>query len=278
MAKRPGAGGIFLVAVILGLIAAYLIWTYLQNVDKRNTKNWQPVVIAVTDIKARAKITRSMIRVEQYPKDLIAENAKTKIEEVENRTAQRAISPKEQIRSSDLVAEGQAPTYAFKIPEGMRAIAIGAGEVMSAGSSVQAGDHVDILATYQDPRTRQELTKMILQNVEVLWVNKGETDPNAKGGGANSSMTVAVTPEQGELLAAADRAGALRIQLRPVHDDTVVRSPGVTARDFVGSKIPEEVPGGSADQRTPISIVVPSNQRRNEITIYKGSAESQAAP
>ena len=278
MAKRPGAGGIILVAVILGLIAAYLIWSYLQGVDKRNRKNWQPVVIALVEIKPRTKITRDMIRLEQYPKELIGENAKTKVEEVENRVTQKAISAKEQIRATDLVTEGQAPGLAFKIPDGMRAIAIGAGEVMAVGTMVQPGDKVDILATYHDPRTRQEITRMILQNVEVLAVNRGQTDSQGKEG-ANSSMTLAVTPEQGELLAAADRAGALRIQLRSVRDEKIVSSEGVTTRDFAGGKMPEEGATTSGDQKTPVNIMLPPpNPRRNEITVYKGSAETQMAP
>jgi pilus assembly protein CpaB len=279
MAKRPGAGGIILVAVVLGLIAAYLIWSYLQNEAKKSTKNWQPVVIAAVDIKPRTKITRDMIRLERYPKDLIAESSKTKIEEVENRMTQRQISAKEQIRSGDIVAEGQAPTLAFKIPDGMRAIAIGAGETMAAGNAVNAGDHVDVLATYHDPRTRQELTKMILQNVEVLWVNKGQTDANGKEG-ANSSMTLAVTPEQGELLAAADRAGALRIQLRPVSDGTIIPSSGVTTRDFGGGRVIEEAVPSSSDQKTPVSIVLQGSapRTRNEITVYRGNSESTSAP
>ena len=279
MAKRPGAGGIILVAVILGLAAAYLIWSYLQNEAKKSTKNWQPVVIATVDIKPRTKITRDMIRLERYPKDLIAESARTKIEEVENRMTQRDISAKAQVRASDLVTEGQAPTLAFKIPEGMRAIAIGAGELMAAGSSVQAGDHVDVFATYHDPRTRQELTKMILQNVEVLWVNKGQTDANGKEG-ANSSMTLAVTPEQGELLAAADRAGALRIQLRGVSDVRIIPSPGVTTRDFGGGRVIEETTPSSSEQKTPVSIVLQGSapRTRNEITVYRGNSEATVAP
>jgi pilus assembly protein CpaB len=279
MAKRPGAGGIILVAVILGLIAAYLIWSYLQSVDRRNRKNWQPVVVALVEIKPRTKITRDMIRLEQYPKELIAENAKTKIEEVENQMTGRGISAKEQIRATDLIAPGQAPTLAFKIPDGMRAIAIGAGEVMAVGTMVQPGDHVDILATYHDPRTRQEITRMILQNVLVLAVNRGQTDAQGKEGGANSSMTLAVTPEQGELLAAADRAGALRIQLRSVRDEKIVSSEGVTTRDFAIDKIPEEVTTSSTNQMTPVNILLPpSNPRRSPITVYKGGAETQMAP
>ena len=61
MAKKPGAGGVILVAVILGLVTAYLIWAYLSSVERQNSRNWEPVVVARDDIGPRIKVTREMI-------------------------------------------------------------------------------------------------------------------------------------------------------------------------------------------------------------------------
>ena len=132
---------------------------------------------------------------------------------MDGRTTLHRIKAKEQIRTSDLLGEGQNAGLSMDIPAGMRAIAIGAGEVMAVGSTVKPGDRIDILATYTDPVAHQETTQMILQNVLVLAVNKGDTDQQGKTG-AKSSMTLAVKPEEAELLTAADRAGALRVALR----------------------------------------------------------------
>jgi pilus assembly protein CpaB len=291
MAKKPGAGGIMVVAVILGLITAYLIWSYLRKAEEKNRSNWKPVVVAVVDIKPRTKITRDMIKLEQAPRELIAETSATKIEDVENRLAAKDINAKAQIRGTDLVTEGQAPTLAFKVPEGMRAIAVGGDEVKFVGTSIQPGDRVDVLARYQDPRTRQELTKMILQNVLVLAVNRGVTESGGKEG-ANSSMTLAVKPEETELIAAADGAGALRFSLRSVQDNKMVQSEGVTARDLaIGAKGSEEATSPSpapaatpqaatsTPERTTIFIGLPAaTQRRPEWSIIKGSEEKTIAP
>jgi len=112
---------------------------------------------------------------------------------------------------------GQASTNAFEIPEGMRAIAIGSNAI-PVGTSVKPGDRVDLLATYHDPRTRQEVTRMVMQNVSVLAVDK--------------SVTLAATPDQVELIAAADGAGALRISPRPVGDQQIPPGQAIFARDF----------------------------------------------
>jgi pilus assembly protein CpaB len=273
MAKKPGAGGIILVAVVLGLIAVYLIWNLERQREKQAKKNWTPVVVAVQDIPARTKVMRELITLTAYPKDLIVAGAITDPEEAEGRITLSRIRAKDQIRSSDLVAEGQGPSLGYVIPKGMRAIAIQAGEVMAVGTAVKPDDRVDILATYTHPVTRQETTQMILQNVLVLAVNRGQTDPQGKEG-ANTSITLAVKPEEAELLTAADRAGALRVALRPVQDKTIIPSTGVEARDFPSPRT-LQLAGQPPDagKATPIIINPPPGRQRPEVKIYRGTQE-----
>jgi len=275
MAKKPGAGGIILAAVILGLIAAYMIYRLESNREKQAKEHWIPIVVAREDIPARTKVTSDMVTLMPYPKDLLTSGAVQDRKEVEGRVTLVRLKAKEQIRSSDLLAEGQTPSLSYDIPDGMRAIAIAASEISAAGNAVKPGDHVDILATYSEPNTHQETTQVILQNVLVLAVNKGETETQGKAG-ANSSMTLAVKPEEAELLTAADRAGALRVMLRSPSDKTVVSSPGVTTHDLSGTKTFEfATRPPDAQKATPIIINSQSNRQRSEIMIYRG-AQGQA--
>lgn len=280
MARKSGAGGVILVALVLALVTAYLIWAYFRKMDEQSRKNWQPVVVAKQDLKIRTKVTRDMLELAAFPKELIAENAVTDISKAENLMTARDIRSKEQIRSNDLMLEGTAPTLAYKVPEGMRAIAIGAGEVMSVGASVQPGDHVDIVATYHDRRAKQDVTRMIMQNVMVLAVNRGQTDPGDKGGGASSSMTLAVRPDKAELLAAADRQAALRISLRPVNDTNVFETVVVTVDDFSGQKPPAEpeVAPSTGPRVQPVVITAPvvrEEPKKRGPVIIRGTQESQ---
>ena len=277
MAKRPGASGIILLAVILGILTAYFIYTYLRDIKKQSVENWQPVVVALVDIKPRTTITRDMIELRPTPQDLIAVDAVKDPKEVEDRIAIGRIKAKEQVRLSDVVQKGQVPSYSYQVPDGKRAVAIAASEVSAAGATIKAGDRVDILTTFQDPIAKQETTKIILQNVPVLWVNLGVTD-NASPEGAKTSMTLAVAPEEVEQLTAADRAGTLRIALRGAHDDRIVLTPGVTVRDLGGTKVIETAapPQTQAQPQTePKSTTViisppPSRPREREIEIYRG--------
>ena len=158
----------------------------------------------------------------------------------------------------------------------MRAVAIAVDEVKAVGNAVQPGDHVDLIATFQDPRTRQIITKMILQNVLVLFVDQGRADANGQKG-ASTSISLEVKPEQTELVKAAERSGTLAVTLRPVNESAVISSEGVSERELGGGQaIPETSP---QPERTPVVIMPPTaaTRARPEITIIKGSEEKTIA-
>jgi pilus assembly protein CpaB len=273
MAKKSGAGGIIVAALLLGIITAVMLGSYLRSQAEKEKKNWQPVVVAAQDIPPRTKITRDMIRIEHFPKELIAEGIFTKPEDVVDRLTKEAIKPKEQIRNGSVLGQGEAFTMAYKVHEGMRAVAISVDEVRGVGTAVQPGDHVDIIATFQDQRTRQVTTKMILQNVLVLFVDKGKTDADGKQG-ATSSVTLEVRPEQTELVKAAERSGTLNVTLRPIQDAAIIPSPGVTERELGGGQpLAEQSP--LQPEKTSVIIMPPTvaTRQKPEITLIRGTEE-----
>lgn len=166
-------------------------------------------------------------------------------------------------------------SLAYEVPAGMRAISIAAGEVLAVGTAVKPGDKVDILATFVDPVNRQETTKTILQMITVLAVNKGDPDPNTKAG-ANSSLTLLVTPEQAELLLAFDRQATMRVSLRPPQDTNKIDSLGVTLKQL-RSGPPEPSTAPSTGTQTPVIISLP-REKSEVIKIYRGVAEQEVSP
>lgn len=266
MLRKPSVGGVVLVLVVLGAIWGYVLYIWLHNQARKSEANWRTVVIALVEIPTRTTITADMVENVPFPKERIAADAITNLTEVVGKTALDRIKANDQLRVSDIVQRGKAPTYSFRIPAGKRAITISVDEVRGVGSGIKPDDHVDILVTYHDPTVRQETTRMVLQDVPVLWINQGETDPSSPAG-AKSSITLAVSPGDGELLAAADRAGVLRVMLRPVQDDAVVVSSGVRATD---------IQGGAGVIATPLPAM-PTPKASGGITIIRGSG-SYAAP
>ncbi len=275
MAKRPGAGGIILLAVVLGLVTAYLIWAKFREMDKDKEANWKPVVVALVDIEARQKVTEDKIELVKTPPTHHVPGVLTNRADAVGRLARTRIQARDQVRDTDVVKEGEVPGLSFSIPPGHRAIAIAVDEVKGAGNTIQPGDHVDILTTYTDPILKQEVTKIILQNIKILAVDKGRTDPNT-GAGATTSITMALRPEDTELVKAAERAGVLQVALRPVEPEPASDTAGVRISDILpGLRAVEPATPGPGDGRaTPVIISPPARAPRAEIKIYRATTET----
>ena len=272
MATKPGAGKAFAAALVLGVIAAVLVYQWASDLKKHSKENWKPIVTATVEIKPHTKITKEMIQTTHVPDELIADNVATNLAEVEGRVSNVRISPKAQVRRADLAQAGNANTLAVNVPAGMRAIAIDAGEIAAVGKSVKPDDHIDIMATFHDPQTKQDLTKIVLQNVRVLAINCGDTDPASKAG-ADTSMTIALKPEDAELVTAASRAGALRVMLRAVNDDKIIASEGTTVRDLGSGKVMLEAPKTQPTETVVRPVAPPPVRQRSGITIIRGTQE-----
>ncbi len=283
MATNPVGTKVLFAGVALGLVTTALLYVYLRKVNEHPRAHWQRVVVAQTQIPSHAKITPAMVTITTMPPELIVPDALREVKGIEGKVARHAIQPHEQILKSDLMTENEIPSLAQHVPEGKRAIAIAANEVTAVGSVIKPGDRVDILATYRDPTAKEETTQMILQNVPVLAVNRGQTDP-ATAEGAKTSMTLAVAPEETERLTAADRAGVLRVSLRSPTDTTVIKSPGVTVKDISGIQVRVEPPPPPPTTPAPLTPTpkpgpmpviitttnVPEKETVKEITIFRG--------
>ena len=252
--------------VLLGMVSAYLIWRYLTQLDAMRKENWKQVVVAITDIKPHTVIARNMITVTLYPRENIATDAVTDIRAIEGRVARDWIKPQSQIHTSDLVPHGHFLDLSDEIAPGKRAITIGANEVNSVGNTIMPGNRVDVLVSYHDPIINHEVTVPVLQNVRVLAVDKGVTQP-ADGHGASTSMTMEIPPEEGVLLTVADRTGALRVMLRKAGDDQVITTGPTSPEDILGrrrSLILEALTGVETNR-------VVATQKRHPLIIYAGT-------
>lgn len=95
--------GAFAAGVLIGVgVVGFLAMSYLRKQAEYNRSNWIPVIVAATDIQARSPISRNDIRLEPFPKPLIADDAVMHSESVLGKRPSRLIRAKEQIRAADL--------------------------------------------------------------------------------------------------------------------------------------------------------------------------------
>ncbi|HVC34463.1 MAG TPA: Flp pilus assembly protein CpaB [Chloroflexota bacterium] len=209
-------------ALILGVIAALLVWNYTQRLQaqvrtaaEQNKVVEVPVLVAAQDIPAHTSLSPALVKVIQIPQEAKLPQALTSASDVTGKVVQYPLASGEQILPDKFTVEHTDQGLAYVIPAGMRALSVSVSELNGAGGMIQPGDHVDIIATFDQGTMGKDESMLLLQNVEVLSVAQnfeGEAEQVASNaptqpassvlgqsvpgvGGANPTPTgVAATP------------------------------------------------------------------------------------
>jgi pilus assembly protein CpaB len=253
-ALNPGRGNrqFILLALVLGLMGAGLVYV----ATSRNSSSGgggggaadTPVLVAKVDIAARSTITADMVEVRLVASDTRSTLAFGSIEEVSGKVTRFPISANEQVLSSKVVdlssgSSATARSLSYIVPAGKRGFAINASEVRDVGGLLLPGDYVDVMVRYDvdfrspDGGTETEdafVAHILLQNVEVLAISQtivdvvAETQPSETGQRERISeatpnpgagtITLALTPEDAQLIYLAEANGDIRFALRPYGD------------------------------------------------------------
>jgi len=254
-ALNPGRGNrrFVLLALVLGLMGAGLVYV----ATSRNSTS-EPsgsggaadtaVLVAKADIAARTTITADMVEVRLVSQDARSVLAYGSPQEVVGLVTRFPISANEQVLSSKVVdlSTGASVTdrsLSYIIPEGKRAFAINASEIQNVGGLLLPGDYVDVVVLYDIEFTGLDgaldtedafLAHTLLQNVEVLSISQVVADivpgaeptengqrvrnSDARPDPGASTITLAVTPEDAQLMYLAEANGRIRLAMRAFGD------------------------------------------------------------
>lgn len=207
-----------MVAIVLGIASFALMFAFLNSrgggdsaVDRAlSGPGAEEVVVAVRDIQAGQKISAADLDVVSVPGAALLPGRFADPTLLVGQVATSPIFAGEQVTLNRITQTAGAATLAFKVPDGMRAVALEVPhESWIAAGLPQPGDRVDVLAIATlirvDPLTgeqRPDLTgAYIAQNVEILAVAQtlvqSVTAVNRTGTGDPSADATA-TPGAGE--------------------------------------------------------------------------------
>jgi pilus assembly protein CpaB len=260
--------GILVLAGLIGLCTAIAIYMWMQKHQEDVERNRTDVVRAVVQIKPRTVIERKMVAIHRINKADLAQHAAVRLEDVVGKVTLEGYKVDDQIRTAGLTSKDKVPGLSYLIPEGKRALTIKVDDVKGVGYSVHPGDRADILATYRDPITGQQLTQIILQRLEVLAIDEAQMDTSKGGKGAAKCVTFAVTPEEAAKLTVTDMEGALRMILRPDNDKGVVDLKAIRLRDLVK---PYNVPSDSELMQPPPGSLPIGDREPPKVRVFRGS-------
>lgn len=232
------------IAVTFGLLTTLLVYNYLQGaVNKQTTQESVSVILAKADIPPKTEITADMVQEIKMPPEYLQPGAVQDIKTVVGVVTRERILAGEQITERRLVFEGKAVGFTGIIPRDKRAVTIAVTEVTGVAGFIKAGDHVDIIVTFDAGAVGDNVSQVILQNIQVLAANheaeNGVVTASAKDAPKDAikttTVTVAVTPDEAAKMTLADEKGKIRLALRPyLPTDGLVLTASVTPKDMVG--------------------------------------------
>ena len=205
------------VAIVCGLGAMYGTNKLLANNKGAVAVTMQDVLVAAKDLKVEEMVKADSVKVVKMAKTAVPAGAFSSIKDVEDRWVQYALLEGEPLIDRKLAARGSPPGLIARIPKGMRAFAVEVNEQSGVSGFVLPDHRVDVVHQ-MDPNPQGKIeAETVLQDVLVLA--SGQTFNRPEDRSIQSrTVTLAVTPEQVDVLVAAKARGALTLSLRGLND------------------------------------------------------------
>ena len=210
------------VAVLLGLFAVYLANVFLTRSEERAETvptGMTKIAVAAVPLDYGVELSPDKVKFVDYPAASLPPGSFSNFNQLvpagKRRVVLRPMVMNEPILAVKLAGEGQGPSIAYLLPDGMRAAAVRINDVSGVAGFIQPNDSVDVLITRQLQGSGQsrEVTDVLLQNIRVIAM-----DQNAKGADGKpvlaKTATLEVTPTDAQKLALAQQVGQLSLVLR----------------------------------------------------------------
>lgn len=207
-----------LTAVVLALGTGYLTISYLGSLKAQGSSQQgvrRVVIVAAVDIPARARITRAMLGRSERAAAEVDPDAIAGERAAEGSLALISIPIGATITQSK-IGRPVDVGLTVRLSRGQRAVSIGIDRVKGVSGLVQPGDRVDVIAIPPRSGSEPKAFTIIRGAVVMALGNQLESVGATPSPGAAdvTTVTLAVTPAQADLLSMADLTTTLRLALR----------------------------------------------------------------
>ena len=214
-----------IIAVIAGVVVSCALFVYLSALSEKQT-----VVVASKYIPSYEPITADMVSTEEIPAGAVLPSAVSDSNSILGRYLTRSFHQGEQILNKELVQAGtQTEGLAWQLAKDERAMAVPCSVDSAVGGAVSEGHLVDLLHFRESSVHGPATGKLFLDGLQVLDVrDSGGQGWNSGDRNQLSTVVVAVTTSQAEMLTYALSTGEIRVALSPYNPEPAVWGPGVT--------------------------------------------------
>lgn len=224
---------LLVISFIFALIAAGSIYYYLLSLDNKEEADEEKtkILVANQDIMPRTKIEKNMVKEIEISADSDYGDFINKTSDIVGKYSREAIFKDERFHRGNFY-NNDAKELSAKITGDHRAMAIYVDGSSGVADMIKSGDYVDIFVYLPELKeanriVRPNLSKLILQNIEVLAIDKdinGEVSRSEIP--ENYYVTLSVPIVEAEKLVLAEDIGELKLALRPLDKDYIYETDG----------------------------------------------------
>ncbi len=265
----PKGFSYIIVSVVAGLVATVAIHRYVAVKTRVPILATGKVAVAATNISPGSRLSAQSVREETFPQSLIPADAAASFREVEGRVVNTALGKGEPILHTKLAPKGAAAGLSGLLAENKRALTVRVDDVTGVAGFIHPGDRVDVLADLKVPKTEDNISKTILQNIPVLttgqiWEEqKGDRKPVVV-----NTVTLELSPGQSEVLTLASNNGKIRLALRNPGNKGEDATSGITVSQLINGN------GASLKGSEPPAPAVSPKETRS-VELIKGLDRSR---
>ena len=222
---------VYIIAIILALLAGFLLYQYMLALEDRYRENYTSVAIAAVNIEENTQLSADMIRIEEIPTEGVHPSAVADVESILGGIASQTIYEGEQIlRNKVKRTTEKEGKMSYSVPEGMRAVTIPVDTVSGVSGFLRAMDRVDIIliGLLEVGDDKKEIADILVADAEILAVG---TNPDSRKESyvppePVAVITLIVSPQDAVKLSLGGATGRLMAVLRSPVDH---EKPGVTS-------------------------------------------------
>lgn len=245
---------ILLIALVLAGVAAYVVSGVIDDARRNVAEVRRPtekteVVVAARSVPPGWTIRGDDLRKRELIVDYVPDDVYRTPEEVVGRVASDRILAGEYIREERLAAPEAGVGLPAIIPRGMRALQVPVKGSAAVSGFINPGNFTDVIAVC--PRAEPPEVRTLLQAVPVLAVNdrmvaatfeseESRSRAASKSAGVGSSVTLALSPADAELVKHAYGTCDITLTLRNDIDVTKIESNERPAAEAGASSPPTE--------------------------------------
>lgn len=226
-----------LIALLAALVTGLCVYQLLKEISKPAEIPETSVLVAVKNIKTDETITEDMVAVQAVPVEAVHPDALKSPDDAVGYIVTGDIYAGEQILEDRLVELGEikedSNLLAYRVAEGMRAVAVEVDQVTGVANGIVPGNHVDVIMNYtyeiyekmigsKDEVEYEKISvpasRIILQDIEVLAVG-AEKGKNVPDDYEYDTVTLLADPQQAAAISFAEYIGQVRLIARSAIDE-----------------------------------------------------------